>query len=122
MCCLFCNGQERNYKPDPGVEFICGTCVQLFLGASEEELSRAYQKALDKIAYWKEIVRETPAAADILESFERKKTAIRMFWKGGDKSAKTKRPKPNLARKRAVRKTRPSRRRQERQARTKQAA
>jgi hypothetical protein len=45
--CLFCNGIEKNYKPGPDVEFICGTCVQLFLQADKDDLKRAYKKALD---------------------------------------------------------------------------
>ena len=46
--CLFCNGTEKNYKPGPDVEFVCGTCVQLFLHADKEDLKRAYAKALEK--------------------------------------------------------------------------
>ena len=48
MYCLFCNGQERNYKPDADKDFICGSCVQLFLRADSEDLKRAYAKALSK--------------------------------------------------------------------------
>jgi hypothetical protein len=32
MNCLFCNLLEPNYKPDPQVDFICGSCVQLGTG------------------------------------------------------------------------------------------
>jgi hypothetical protein len=45
--CLFCNGTEKNYKPGPDIQFICATCLQLFLHADAEDLKRAYKKALD---------------------------------------------------------------------------
>jgi len=32
MNCLFCSLPEPNYKPDPQVDFICGSCVQLVAG------------------------------------------------------------------------------------------
>ena len=46
--CLFCNKTEKNYKPDPDVDFICGTCVQLLLRADQEDLKKAHKKALDE--------------------------------------------------------------------------
>ena len=46
--CLFCDRTEKNYKPGPDVEFICGTCVQLLLHADKEDLKRAYYKAINK--------------------------------------------------------------------------
>jgi hypothetical protein len=48
LYCLFCNGQERNYKPEADKDFICGSCVQLFLRADSEDLKRAHAKALTK--------------------------------------------------------------------------
>jgi len=48
MGCLFCNSQEPNYKPDPGIDFICSQCVQLLLGADQGDLKRAYAKAIEK--------------------------------------------------------------------------
>jgi hypothetical protein len=48
MCCLFCNGQEKNYKPEPNKDFICGSCVQLLLGAEQDDLKRAHAKAIKK--------------------------------------------------------------------------
>ena len=45
--CLFCNGIEKNYKPGPDVEFICGSCVQLLLRADPEDLKCAYATALN---------------------------------------------------------------------------
>lgn len=46
--CLFCNKPEKSYRPGPDIEFICGTCVQSLLHADQEDLKRAYKKALDK--------------------------------------------------------------------------
>ena len=46
MACLFCNGTEKSYTPDKGVEFICGACVQLLLRADQADLKRAHGKAI----------------------------------------------------------------------------
>lgn len=46
--CLFCNKQEKNYKPGKDIEFICGDCVILLADAEQVDLMRAYQKALDE--------------------------------------------------------------------------
>ena len=46
MMCLFCAGIEKNYKP--GTDFICSRCVQILLAADQEQLKKAYQKAMDK--------------------------------------------------------------------------
>jgi hypothetical protein len=48
MSCLFCNLPEPNYKPDPQVDLICGSCVILLADASQDDLKKAYQKALDE--------------------------------------------------------------------------
>ena len=48
MNCLFCNNQERNYKPDPHVDFICGGCVVLLADASQEDLKKAHTLAIEK--------------------------------------------------------------------------
>ena len=48
MSCLFCNLPEPNYKPDPQVDFICGSCVILLADAEQEDLKKAYQKALNE--------------------------------------------------------------------------
>jgi hypothetical protein len=48
LTCLFCNDSEKEYNPGPGADFICSQCIQLFLGADQEELKRAYEKAIDK--------------------------------------------------------------------------
>ena len=42
------DGEDRSYKPEPDCEFICGSCVQLFLMADQDELKRGYQKAIEK--------------------------------------------------------------------------
>ena len=63
MACLFCNEPEKNYQPEPGVEYICGACVCLLAGADQDDLKRAYAKALDK-GYLRK--------ASALESFMRK--------------------------------------------------
>ena len=44
--CLFCNEEERKYKPPEHTDFICSRCVQLLFGASLEDLIRAYNKAI----------------------------------------------------------------------------
>ena len=44
--CLFCN-EEPGYKPGPDVEYICGSCVQLFLAAAPEQVRAAYRKAVE---------------------------------------------------------------------------
>ena len=48
MNCLFCGKQEKNYKPDRHVDFICGVCVVLLADADQADLKRAYKKALDE--------------------------------------------------------------------------
>ena len=47
MDCLFCGFPERGYKPAPEKEFICSRCIQILLLADQEELSRAYSKAIE---------------------------------------------------------------------------
>jgi hypothetical protein len=46
--CLFCKDPEKNYKPAPGIEFICSRCVLLLADAGQDDLKQAYAKALDK--------------------------------------------------------------------------
>ena len=48
MGCLFCFNLEKKYKHNPGTDFICSRCVQLFLMADQKELKSAYEKAIDK--------------------------------------------------------------------------
>jgi len=92
MGCLFCGGQEPNYKPGPNVDFICSRCVQLLLGADQNDLKRAYAKAVEK-------------------GYRNKAKAIESFLVdgGNDDDRKTKKSKSYLERKRPLRKVRPTR-------------
>jgi len=92
MGCLFCNGQERGYKPSSGVDFICCQCVQLLLGADQDGLKRAYAKAIEK-------------------GYRNKAKAIESFLVdgGNDDDRETKKSKSYLERARPLRKVRPSR-------------
>lgn len=45
--CLFCN-QVESYNRNPGTEHICGSCVQLLLNYSQDDLKREYRLAVDK--------------------------------------------------------------------------
>ena len=45
--CVFCNNREPNYTPEPGVEFICDTCVQQLLKFDQDELRRGHKLATD---------------------------------------------------------------------------
>ncbi len=60
MGCLFCNGQEPNYKPGPDVDFICSRCVILLADADQGDLRKAHAKAIEK---------EYPRKAKAIESF-----------------------------------------------------
>ena len=91
MSCLFCNKTEKNYKLSPDVEFICGTCVQLFLLADKEDLKRAYKKALEL---------GCPRKAKAIETFLMEETIV---------DRKTKKSKRNMERKRPMRTVRPAR-------------
>jgi len=62
--CLFCNQEEKNYKPPINVEFVCGGCVQKFLQMDKEKLSLLIQKLQQK-------------------GNERAVKAVRVFHKGG---------------------------------------
>ena len=46
--CLFCNGQKKNYKPEPNKDFICSRCVILLAGAEQGDLKKAYVRAIVK--------------------------------------------------------------------------
>ena len=48
MRCLFCNLPEAKYKPDPQVDFICGSCVILLADARQEDLQKAHTLAIEK--------------------------------------------------------------------------
>jgi len=46
--CMICNIPEKNYKPDEGIEYVCGDCIQKILKFSQEELKRGRLLALEK--------------------------------------------------------------------------
>ena len=43
--CLFCNKDEKGYKPAEGISFVCSYCTQLLIRAKPENLRNAYDKA-----------------------------------------------------------------------------
>ena len=91
MLCLFCAGIEKNCKP-AGTDFICSRCVQILLAADQDQLKKAYQKAVDK-------------------GYINKAHGIASFLHEGtfDHERKTKKPERDLVRKRPVQAVRPSR-------------
>ncbi len=48
MGCLFCNDLDRNYKTEDGKDFVCSQCSQILISADQEDLNRAYEKAIEK--------------------------------------------------------------------------
>jgi len=92
MNCLFCCDPEPNYKPETGIDFICSKCVQMLLAADQEDLKRAYSKAIER-----DKIREASAIESFLIEGE-------VF---NDRETKTIRR--NLVRERPMRKVRPSR-------------
>jgi len=40
LLCLYCNELEKSYTPT--VDFVCSSCVQLFLGQSQELIKKAH--------------------------------------------------------------------------------
>jgi len=91
MSCLFCNGEEKNYKPEPGKDYICSLCVILLGDADQEDLKRALAKAEEK-------------------GFRNKASAIKSFIIEDEcNDRKTKKSKRNMVRKRPLRTARPTR-------------
>ena len=91
MSCLFCNDQEKNYKPGLGIEYICSRCVILLGNADQGDLKRALVKAVEK-------------------GFNNKASALKSFIIEDEfNGRKTKKSKRNMVRKRPLRKIRPSR-------------
>ena len=43
--CLFCDGLEKSYQPK--CEYVCSGCVLMLCNADQDDLKRAYQKAID---------------------------------------------------------------------------
>ena len=91
MSCLFCNVQEKNCKPEPGIEYICSRCVILLGDADQGDLKRALVKAEEK-------------------GFKNKASALKSFIIEDEiNGSKTKKSKRNMVRKRPLRAARPSR-------------
>ena len=76
MNCLLCNEPEKNYRPNKDIEFVCSGCVILLADADQDDLRRAYFKALDKGYLRKSIA---------IESFLRREEK---YGKRPDKSVK----------------------------------
>jgi len=53
MDCQFCGFPEPAYRPGSDKEFICSRCVQLLFNANQEDLNRAYVKAIEMGYYGK---------------------------------------------------------------------
>lgn len=45
--CLWCD-HEENYNRNSGIEYICGSCVQMLFNASQDELKRTHTLAIEK--------------------------------------------------------------------------
>ena len=88
--CLFCN-QEENYNRNSNTEFACIRCVQLLLGADQDDLKQAHSIAIDK-------------------GYDRKAKAIESFLIPEEINVReTKQVRRNMVRKRHMRTVRPSR-------------
>lgn len=84
--CLFCS---QGFESE--VEHICSSCVQLLLNADQEDLSKAHTKAIEK-------------------GYTHKARAIESFLIPEEINVrKTKKSNRNMARKRTLQKSRPSR-------------
>ena len=91
MHCLFCNGEEKNCKSEPGKDYICSLCVILLAGANQDDLKRALAKAEEK-------------------GFRNKASAIKSFIIEDEINVrKTKKFKRNMERTKPLRKIRPTR-------------
>ena len=91
MKCLFCDGREKNCKPTKGIDYICSSCVLLLVDANQDDLKRAYVKAVEK-------------------GYENKASALKSFIIEDEiNDKKTKISKRDMERARTLRKVRPSR-------------
>ena len=91
MNCLFCDCMEKNYKPAKGIDYICSSCVLLLADANQDDLKRAYVKAVEK-------------------GFKNKASALESFIIEDEiNERKTKKSKRNLERKRSGRSSRSTR-------------
>ena len=132
MDCVFCHHPELNYKPDKSADLICSQCVQLLIGATQDELKRAYEKALslskqpiaesnDKsLRAWKNEIQEKnirfglsfpySEVKALQKIYRNKAKAIESFLNPEEINAReTKKHQRNMGRKRPVRAIRPSR-------------
>ena len=48
MNCLFCCDADTDDKPVAGKDLICPLCVRMLLAADQEDLKRAYGKAIER--------------------------------------------------------------------------
>ena len=48
MNCLFCCDADTDDKPEAVKDLICPLCVQILLAAGQEDLKRAYGKAIER--------------------------------------------------------------------------
>jgi len=90
MDCLFCSDSEPEYKPGAGIDFVCSLCVQMLLEADQQDLSRAYAKAIEK-------------------GFSNKARAVELFLTEELNVRETKKLKRGVIRKKPMRVVRPSR-------------
>ena len=91
MNCLFCNDIEKDYKPTKGIDYICSSCVLLLADANQDDLKRAYVKAVEK-------------------GYENKVSALKSFIVEDEiNERKTKNAERNLERARPLQTVRPSR-------------
>jgi len=87
--CLFCGQPEKSCNPSKCVDFICGKCVQLLLAADQDELKRAYGKAVSL-------------------NYGDKASAIKTFLME-DEDAETEESERSMVRKRTMQAVRPAR-------------
>jgi len=76
--CLFCNGEEKHYKPAKDKEFLCGLCIQKFLQLDKNQFGILLKKLMAK-------------------NQERKIKAVRMFYKGEPLNDPAKRKRRKVA-------------------------
>ena len=90
--CLFCCDADTDDKPVAGKDLICPLCVQMLLAADQEDLKRAYAKAIER-------------------GKTREASAIISFLIEGEltNEPKAKKPERSIVRKKPMRVVRPTR-------------
>ena len=49
VCCVFCNGTERNYQPDNNVvRIICTNCFHKLCSMPQSKIQEVYRMAIEK--------------------------------------------------------------------------